>query len=206
MIKKDLLEKIKNAKDDEDINSLLGGTDIEEQFKASGLTLEAFKAKFKEKEFKSFLESENDKHFNKALATWKENNLEKELEPFISAKYPDLATDPKDKAMAEMKKKLEQMEKEAARKDLLAEAIKYANEKKLPISFVEKLLGEDLEKTKSNLDGFAEDWSKGIESVVTERMKDASYIPQIGGDPKKSIGEMIAEQNNITNSASNPWA
>jgi hypothetical protein len=56
MLKKDLLEKIKNAKDDEDINSLLAGTDIEHTFKASGLTLEAFKGQLKEKEFKAFLE------------------------------------------------------------------------------------------------------------------------------------------------------
>ena len=49
MKKSELLKLIQSAKDDEDINSLLGGTDIEETFKASGLTLEAFKGQLKDK-------------------------------------------------------------------------------------------------------------------------------------------------------------
>lgn len=210
MLKKDLLEKIKNAKDDEDVNSLLGGTDIEETFKTSGLTLDAFKEKMKtDKDFKAYIESENDKYHNKALDTWKKNNLEKELEPFIQEKYPDLVTDPVKKELMEMKKELEKERAANARKDLLTEAIKYANEKKLPTGFVDKFLGEDLDSTKVNLDGFATDWSKGLETMVNEKMKSSSYIPG-GTDPngnKVSIGASIAQQNNKSNSApSDPWA
>jgi len=209
MLKKDLLEKIKNAKDDEDINSLLGGTDIEEQFKASGLTLDAFKGKLKEKDFKAFLESENDKYFNKALGTWKENNLEKELEPFITEKYPDLVTDPTQKKLLELEKELEKERQANAKKDLLAQAMKYATEKKLPANFVEKFLGEDLDSTKANLDGFAEDWSKGLETLVDEKMKQSSYVPG-GSNPdgtKMSIGQSIAAENNSKSSVpSDPWA
>ncbi len=209
MLKKDLLEKIKNAKDDEDINSLLGGTDIEEQFKTSGLTLDAFKGKLKEKDFKAFLESENDKYFNKALGTWKENNLEKELEPFITEKYPDLVTDPTQKKLLELEKELEKERQANAKKDLLAQAMKYAAEKKLPGNFVEKFLGEDLDSTKANLDSFAEDWSKGLETLVDEKMKQSSYVPG-GSNPdgtKMSIGQSIAAQNNLQSSVpSDPWA
>lgn len=208
MLKKDLLEKIKNAKEDEDINSLLGGTDIEEQFKVSGLTLEAFKGKLKEKDFKAFLESENDKYFNKALGTWKENNLEKELEPLIQQKYPDLITDPVKKEAMEAKKEIEKLKAEMVRKDLLNEATKYALEKKLPVKLVEKFLGEDLESTKTNLDSFAEDWSKGLETMVNEKMKTNSYVPG-GTNPdgtKISIGASIAQQNNKSSTAaSDPW-
>ena len=208
MLKKELLEKIKNAKDDEDINSLLGGTDIEEQFKASGLTLDAFKGKLKEKDFKAFLESENDKYFNKALGTWKENNLEKELEPFITEKYPDLVTDPTQKKLLELEKELEKERQVNAKKDLLAQAMKYAAEKKLPANFVEKFLGEDLDSTKANLDSFAEDWSKGLETLVDEKMKASSYVPGNGADGKPiSIGAAIASQlNNTNNAPSDPWA
>jgi len=210
MLKKDLLEKIKNAKDDEDINSLLGGTDIEEQFKASGLTLDGFKDKFKsDKDFKAYLESENDKYDNKALDTWKKNNLEKELEPFITERYPDLVTDPVKKEAAEAKKEIEKLKAEMVRKDLLNEATKYALEKKLPVKLVEKFLGEDLDSTKSNLDSFGEDWSKGLESLVDEKMKQSSYVPG-GSNPdgsKMSIGQSIAAENNKSSSVPNdPWA
>ena len=62
MKKNKLLGLIKNAKDDEDINSLLLGSDIEEEIVSSGLTLEAFKEKIKnDKDFKAYMESENDK-------------------------------------------------------------------------------------------------------------------------------------------------
>lgn len=208
MKKSELLKLIQGAKDDEDINSLLGGTDIEETFKASGLTLEAFKGKLKDKDFKAFLESENDKYFNKALGTWKENNLEKELEPFIKEKYPDLVTDPTQKKLLELEKELEKERAANARKDLLTEAVKYANEKGIKLKSLDKFLGEDLDTTKANLDALAEDWSKGIESVVDEKMKKSSYIPGTGEDGKPvSIGSLIAKNNNESksNNAPNLW-
>lgn len=209
MLKKDLLEKIKNAKDDEDINSLLDGTDVEEQFVAGGLTLAAVKNKIKtDKDFKAFLESENDKHFNKALDTWKKNNLEKELDPFIKEKYPELVTDPTQKKLLELEKQLADERAANAKKDLLAEAMKYAADKKLPGSIVEKCLGEDFDKTKEVIDSIAEDWSKSLETMVTEKMKSNSYIPGKGADGKSmSIGAAVATQlNNLNSAPSNPWA
>lgn len=211
MLKKDLVEKIKTAKDDEDINSLLTGTDIEETFKTSGLTLDAFKEKIKtDKNFKDYVENENNNYHKKALDTWKKTDLEKELEPFIQSKYPELVTDPMQKKLLEQDKKIEQMEKDSARKDLLTEAIKYANEKKLPVKHVARFLGDDLDSTKSNLDGLAEDWSKDLESATNERMKSKSYVPGGGGGKngeKVSIGALIAQQNNKSGTASSdPWA
>lgn len=207
MKKSELLKLIQSAKDDEDINSLLSGTDIEETFKASGLTLEAFKGKLKDKDFKAFLESENDKYFTKALNTWKENNLEKELEPFIKDKYPELVTDPMAKKLAELEKQLADEKAANARKDLLAQAMKYAADKKLPNSIVEKCLGEDFDKTKEVIDAIANDWSKGLEAIATEKMKSNSYVPGKGSNGETlSIGASIAAQLNKTSSApSDPW-
>ncbi|MBK5243162.1 DUF4355 domain-containing protein [Clostridium sp.] len=210
MLKKDLIEKIKALKDDEDINTELVGTDIETQFKTSGVTLDAFKEKMKtDKEFKAYGESENDKYHTKALKTWKENNLEKELEPFILAKHPELVTDPVKKELADMRKELEKEKASNTRKDLLSEAMKYASEKKMPTGFVEKFLGEDLDTTKANLDVLAADWSKGLETSVNERMKASSYVPggiDKGGE-RISIGASMAQQNNGGKAApSDPWA
>ncbi|WP_443660146.1 DUF4355 domain-containing protein [Clostridium algidicarnis] len=209
MLKKDLLEKIKNIKEDEDINSLLVGTDIEEQFKGAGPTLDVFKEKAKtDKEFKAYLDSENDKYYSKALKTWKENNLEKELEPFIQTKYPDLVTDPTQKKLQELEKQLADEKASNARKDLLGEAMKYAKDKKLPSSVIEKCLGEDFEKTKEVIDSLSEEWSKGLETIATEKLKASSYIPGNGSDGKPiSIGASIATQfNNSNESTSDPWS
>ena len=208
MLKKELLKLIEKAGDDENIDSLLENSDLAKSLQASGLTLEAFKEKLKnDKDFKAFIDSENDKYHSKALKTWKENNLEKELEPFIKDKYPDLVTDPVQKNVLELEKELEKERQANARKDLLTQAIKYAADKKLPASVVEKCLGEDFDKTKEVIDSIADDWSKGLEAIATEKMKQSSYIPGKGADGKTiSIGASIAAQNNSKSSApSNPW-
>ncbi|MDU1313929.1 MAG: DUF4355 domain-containing protein [Clostridium septicum] len=208
MLKKELLKLIEKAGDDENIDSLLENSDLAKSLQISGLTLEAFKEKIKsDKDFKAFLDSENDKYHSKALKTWRENNLEKELEPFIKEKYPDLITDPTQKKILELEKKLADEQKANARKDLLNEAMKYAKDKKLPASIIEKCLGDDFDKTKEVLDSIAEDWSKSLEAIATEKMKQSSYIPGNNSDGKPmSIGAAIAAQINNTSSApSDPW-
>lgn len=209
MLKKELLKLIEKAGDDDNIDSLLENSDLAKSLQASGLTLEAFKEKIKnDKEFKAFIDSENDKYHGKALKTWKENNLEKELEPFIKEKYPDLITDPTQKKLLELEKQLADEKAANARKDLLAQAMKYAADKKLPASVIEKCLGEDFDKTKEVIDSLAEDWSKGLEAIATEKMKSNSYVPGGKGSDGKpmSIGASIAAQLNQTSSApSDPW-
>lgn len=210
MLKKDLLEKIKNAKDDEDVNSLLTGTDIEEQFKGPEPTLDIFKGKIKsDKVFQQFMDSERDTYHTKAMKTLKEKGTwETEFSDVLTQKYPDLITDPTQKKLLELEKQLADEKAANAKKDLLAEAMKYATEKKLPTGFVERFLGDDLEATKTNLDGFADAWSKGLESVVNEKMKGSSYVPGTGDDGKPiSIGSLIAKQTNSkSNAPSDPWA
>lgn len=209
MLKKELLKLIEKAGDDENIDSLLENSDLAKSLQASGLTLEAFKEKMKtDKDFKAFIDSENNKYHGKALKTWKENNLEKELEPFIKEKYPDLITDPTQKKLLELEKQLADEKAANARKDLLAQAMKYAADKKLPASVIEKCLGEDFDKTKEVIDSLADDWSKGLEAIATEKMKSNSYVPGGKGSDGKpmSIGASIAAQLNQTSSApSNPW-
>lgn len=208
MLKKELLKLIEKAGDDENIDSLLENSDLAKSLQASGLTLEAFKEKMKsDKDFKAFIDSENDKYHSKALKTWKENNLEKELEPFIQQKYPDLVTDPIQKKVLELEKELEKERQANARKDLLNEAMKYAKDKKLPASIVEKCLGEDIDKTKEFIDIVSKDWSDGLEAIATEKLKQSSYIPGKGADGNPvSIGASIAAQINKTSSVpSNPW-
>lgn len=208
MLKKDLLNLIANIDENGSVDEVLSGSDFAKSLLESGLTLNAFKEKMKtNKEFKAFLDSENDKYHSKALSTWKENNLEKELEPFIKEKYPELITDPTQKELIELKKELEKERKANERKDLLAEAIKYAADKKLPNSIIEKCLGEDLEATKTEIDSIAEAWSKGLEAIATEKMKSNSYTPGKGSDGEPmSIGASLAAKANGTKVTSDPWA
>lgn len=209
MLKKELLKLIEKAGDDENIDSLLENSDLAKSLQASGLTLEAFKEKMKtDKDFKAFIDSENDKYYSKALDTWKKNNLEKELEPFINEKYPELVKDPMAKKLAELEKQLADEKAANARKDLLTQAMKYASDKKLPASIVEKCLGEDFDKTKEFIDSISKDWSDGLEAIATEKMKSSSYVPGNGSDGKSlSIGAAVAAQANDSKGTGefNPW-
>ena len=208
MLKKELVKLIENAKDDEEIDGLVANSDLAKSLIEKGLTLDAFKGKLQEKDFKAFMESENDKYYNKALKTWKENNLEKELEPFIKEKYPELITDPMQKKLLELEKQLADEKAANARKDLLAEAMKYAKDTKIPAKIIEKCLGEDFDKTKEEIDAISKVWTDGLEALTTEKMKANSYVPGKGSDGKPiSIGASLASKANQNKTAtSDPWA
>ena len=210
MKKSELMALLNNVTDEDSIDEILQGTDLVKEFIKNGLTLEAFKSKLKEKDFKAFLEGEGGKDFEKRLKEWKKNNLEKELEPFIHEKYPDLITDPTQKKILELEKKLADEQKANARKDLITEAIKYANEKKIPSNLVENFLGEDLEKTKANLDSFIETINPWVSEQVDERLGASSWVPGGNGNSgaSKSLGEQLAEELNNSGKAEgpNPWA
>lgn len=210
MKKSELIKLFENIADDADIDEALADTELVKGFINKSLTLEAFKGKLKEKEFKDFINGEGGKDFEKRLKEWKKNNLEKELEPFIQEKYPDLVTDPTQKKLLELEKELEKERTANARKDLITEAIKYANEKKIPNNLVENFLGEDIEKTKENLDGFVETINPWISEQVDERLGASSWIPGGTGSAgaPKSLGEQLAEEVNNLGKAEgpNPWA
>ncbi|MDU7067136.1 MAG: DUF4355 domain-containing protein [Clostridium perfringens] len=210
MKKSEFINLFADLADDADIDETLAGTELVKGFINKGLTLEAFKGKLKEKEFKDFINMEGGKDFEKRLKEWKKNNLERELEPFIQEKYPDLVTDPTQKKILELEKKLADEQKANARKDLITEAIKYANEKKIPSNLVENFLGEDLEKTKENLDGFIETINPWISNQVDERLGASSWVPGGTGSAgaSKSLGEQLAEEANNSGKAEgpNPWA
>lgn len=210
MKKSEFINLFVDLADDAEIDETLASTELVKGFINKGLTLEAFKGKLKEKEFKDFINGEGGKDFEKRLKEWKKNNLEKELEPFIQEKYPNLITDPTQKKILELEKKLADEQKANARKDLITEAIKYANEKKIPSNLVENFLGEDLEKTKENLDGFIETINPWISNQVDERLGASSWVPGGTGSvgASKSLGEQLAEEANNSGKAEgpNPWA
>ncbi|WP_294376920.1 DUF4355 domain-containing protein [uncultured Clostridium sp.] len=212
MLKKDLLKKIEQAKDDEDINELLKGTDIETAFKGEEPTLDVFKNKIKaDKEFQKFMNSENDKHSSKEIKTMKENgSWETVFAEELKAKYPDLITDPKDKKLSEMQKQIDEMKAKEERQNLLDSANGYAKEKEmnLPAGIIKRCLGSDIDETKATLDSINEEWSKSLETLVDQKMKSHSYIPGASGSGEKtSIGATLAAKANANKSApSNPWA
>ncbi|HBV88309.1 MAG TPA: hypothetical protein DEF42_17090 [Desulfosporosinus sp.] len=158
-------------------------------------TLEVFKSKLGEPDFKSFMDSEKDKHLTKGIETFKTNNLDALVTAKIKELYPD--TDPKDKAIADMKAEIAQMKAEASHKERINTALKIATEKKLPVELVDYMIGQDDETTINNLTNLEKIFSSHVEKVVTERMGNG-YVPPSGGTPPSGKNPWSKEHLNYT--------
>lgn len=166
---KEIKAWLEENKDIEEVKTYLNSFKVEP-------TLEVFKEKIKtDKDFKSFMDSSNDKYYSKALETWKTNNLNTLIDEEIKKRFPE--TDPKDTELAKLKAEIEKMQKESLRKDLTNKAIKIATDKKLPVELVDYLIGQDEESTISNIEKLESVFGTHVESLVQERLKGNSYTP-----------------------------
>lgn len=175
MKKADVLKLIESLKDEEDINGLLKGTDIESTFKIEP-TLDVFKAKLSEKEFKSFIDSEKDTHANKAVETWKANNLQTLINDEVlkatgKKKTPEqIKIEELEKQFNEQKSKAERAETVAKYKDVLAN-------KEIPMEMIDYFLTDNDETTNTRIDNFKTYVEDMVNKGVKTKMADGSYIP-----------------------------
>lgn len=185
MKKAELLKKVEASKDEDDINDLLKGTDIESTFKVEP-TLDAFKAKLEsDKAFKSFIDSEKDTHANKALETWKTNNL------------PTLINDEVLKATGKKKTpeqlKIEELEKKFNEKEI--EAQNLANQSKIkdlltqngfdPGKTIEFFNTSNVENVEASIGNFKSIIDEMVSSGVKKAIADGNYTPpgeNVSGD------------------------
>lgn len=176
MNKKELLKLMENIDDEGSIDEVLSGSDFAKSLVQSGLTLNAFKEKINEPEFKSYLDSVKDKHFDKALDTWKTNNLQTIINDEVlkatgKKKTPEqLKIEELEKSFNEQKAKAERAEKVSKYKDVLAE-------KKIPGEMIDYFLTNDDETTNTRIDNFATYVEGIVNSSVKEKIASGSYTP-----------------------------
>jgi len=155
-------------KENAEVQTLLDG------FKVSP-TLEAFKAKLNDADFKGFMDSERDKHSTKSLETWKTNNLTKLVDAEVIKRYP--AADPKDLALTKLQAQLDKMESDSARKDLTNKTLKQFQDAKLPSELVDFMVGANEEATNKNVAALTALFAAHDEKIKTEFAKGSSYTP-----------------------------
>ncbi|WP_373899287.1 DUF4355 domain-containing protein [Haloimpatiens sp. FM7315] len=187
MLKKELAELLKSAEDDDNIDEILGKAEPVKALVNNGLTLDAFKTKATtDKDFKAFMDSEKDKHSQKALETWKTNNLQSLIDDKVKELYPE--EDPKDNELKKLKQEMENMKKEKIKEQLTNKALKIATEKGLPTDLVDYFIGQDEDSTNKNLETLEKVFTDKLETTVKERLKDNSYTPPAGKeDPKGGL-------------------
>ena len=163
-------------------------------------SLEVFKNKLNDLDFKSFMDSEKDKHLTKGIETFKTNNLDRIYTERFNVENP--TADPKEiannKKMADFEAKIANMEKEGIRKDLTSKSQKIAIEKKLPLDLVDFFIGENEEMTVKNLDKLEAIFASHVETLVTERLKGGSYTPPKGNGNIGGKNPFAKETFNLT--------
>lgn len=189
MLKKDLINLINALKDDDHVDDALKGSELVNKFSS----LDIFKSKMNDGDFKSFMDSEKDKHLTKGLETFKNNNLAALVDAEVKKKFP--TKDPNEIAMENMKAEMEKMKAESARKDLKTNALKILSDKKLPTDLVDYFIGVDETSTTDNLTKFETILNASVTSLVEEKLKGGYVPPNSKGvvDPN-SMGMKLALQ------------
>lgn len=126
-------------------------------------------------EAKKWLDSTKDKHFHKALETWKTNNLEQLIDGEVKRRFPE--KDEKDIELEKLKQAVEQMKTEKEREVLVNKAIKVANEKHLPLELVDFFIAQNEEATLENVTKFEGVFQQAVQAEVEQRLKGKGYIP-----------------------------
>lgn len=85
-------------------------------------TLEVFKNKLNNADFKSYFNSEKDKHLQKGIETFKTNNLQKLVDEEYKKKYP--LKDPKEIEIENMKSEIKKMKFDGLKKELINNTLK----------------------------------------------------------------------------------
>lgn len=160
------------------------------------ITLDKVKAFMQsDKDGKSWLDSEKDKHLNKGIETFKSNQLPKLVQEEYRKKHPE--KDEKDLALENLKAEIEQMKQEKERESRMNYALKLATEQKISVDMTDLLVGSDDDTTKANFEKF-----KGVIDTIRQEIADealkGAYKPFKTNDSNTTINPWKKETFNLT--------
>lgn len=171
MLKKELLEKIKDLDDNANVDELLDFAKSNNNFDVNKVTLDDYKNMLaNNQEIKGYYTSTVDSKVSRSIETWKKNNLNKIIEEEIKKRDNSNLT-PEQKQIKELQEKLNNMEQEKVKQELLN-----TNRTKLK----EKGLSEDLAKyinTDEDIEFFNTLINDSVSKGVKEKINNASYEP-----------------------------
>jgi hypothetical protein len=192
------LEEIKQFLEQNKENQDILGV-VKEYAPQQEIGLEDVQKLVNEKEnFKSWINSEKDKHFSKGLETWKEKTMPSILDEEIKKRFPE--ADPKDIENQKLLARIEKMERDNLRDKLKNHALTVASEKKIPNKIIDFFIGDDEEATVSNLGVFEEAMESYIKSRVDERLG-STHQPPSGGSIPSGQNPFKKETLNLTEQA-----
>ncbi|NRT90032.1 DUF4355 domain-containing protein [Clostridium beijerinckii] len=195
MKKNEINELLKDLAEDADIDDVVKGNGALAKLFEKGLTIDDVKNFLDSSEDgKKYLQSYGDTRVTDGIKNWQKNNLQKVIDDEILKRYPK--KDEKELALENLKKELDNMKAESARKDLKNRAIQIANEKKIPLNLVDYFLGEDEESTVKNFETFNQVYNQSLTQAIEEKLKSGykppNESPEIVDESKMSDAEWFA--------------
>lgn len=201
MKKNEIIEFLKDLADDADIDETVKGNETLAKLFEKGLTIDDVKNFLDSNDDgKKYLQQYGDTRVTTGIDSWKKNNLQKEIDAEIKKRYPE--KDPKELEMENMKKEIEAIRAESARKDLKNTALKFSTDKGLPNELLDFFIGQDEETTLKNLELYDTIVNGHIntkaESMMEAKLKGGYKPPTNTADPvdesKMTDAEWFAAQ------------
>ena len=141
---------------------------------------------------KKILQPKLDTHFNKALETWKNNNLNSIVEQEVNKRNPPQTEE--QKRLAKLEKDLEDQKRENVRAGLKAKALDKLTELKLPLKLVDLVIGNDEAGTLENIKTINDNYEAEIAKRVDEKFKENGRRKP---GEKKETGDVTSGMNKL---------
>jgi hypothetical protein len=175
MLKKELLALLESIEDDAAVDEILTESDFAKSLRNGDLTLDAFKEKLANPDFKSFLDSVKDTHFNTALETWKSNNLEKIVQAEMLKRNPSKT--PEQLQIEELTKKFEEEKEQRRLSEQKSKLKDELREQNVDPRIIDLLINKDETVTKANIQLYMDANKNYIQKEVENRLKAGQYTP-----------------------------
>lgn len=185
MLKKELLEKIKEIDENKDIDEII----LSNGFAKPITDVEGFnKLLASNKEIQGLV----DQKVTKGIETFKTNSMERLIEAEV-LKRTNKEETPEQKAIRELQEKLTDMEKEKTKAEMVSKFKDTLAEKKIPGDMINFMLGDDDETTNANITLFEKSMKDYIDNQVNERLNGGYKPPKDDNDKVDPIAQKLNE-------------
>lgn len=134
-----------------------------------------------------------DKKVTAGIETFKKGGMQKLIEAEVLKRTGKNET-PEQKEIRELKERLDKADQERAKAEMVAKYKDVFNEKKIPSTMLDFLLGEDEETTGANIELFENSMKQYIDSEVKNKLGASEYKPPVesgqGGITKEQFRKM----------------
>lgn len=169
MLKNELLELIKELDNDKEVDEII----LSQGFAKPINDINGFNELLaSNKEIQSLV----DGKVTQGIDSFKKKGMQKLIEAEVLKRTGNNETE-EQKAIRELKEKLENMEKEKTKAQMISKYKDTLTEKKIPTKLIDFVLGEDDETTNANITLFENSMKEFIETSVQDRLKGSSYTP-----------------------------